>query len=506
MSRCDIHIAFDRDDRTYRGGERVSGMVTIRAHEDFRCNGILLQHYWKTHGRGNVDSGTRQEIRLQEAWSFSAGDEREFPFEFDSERWPLTYRGHFVNVDHVVQVSLDIPWARDSRHEEDFIVLPGDIPEQFRGDRTESADLQDAVAKKPASSGGLVAKVLLGLLVLIIAGLLIVLFTMLLPIFIVVGIVTWLRRTAVRRRLGEVECRAPVVKVGPEEPWRFHLAFTPRRSFRINEISARLLVQEVAVSGSGTNKTTHRHTLYDDKVILEPSGFLTAGESFSRSSALNLPDTQAWSIKTDDNSIEWTVDVRIDIPWYPDWSKKFELQMLPPAFLSPLPDGSADTTLPPDPSDTPAPSGAASDPSDNSRTGSDREPLSSSADSAVDAVDRQSVPATIFELVSAIQAADRYGSERSRIADSVAGMEFDVPILIDRVSSTLGLSDAVDPDHRDGRTITGTIAGTEQDVQLFTRAASADDADALTRGDVWEARVHVRKWDSLYSRLVLSEI
>ena len=34
MSKCDISIKFDRPDRTYRGGETVSGEVHVQVNKD----------------------------------------------------------------------------------------------------------------------------------------------------------------------------------------------------------------------------------------------------------------------------------------------------------------------------------------------------------------------------------------------------------------------------------------------------------------------------------------
>jgi hypothetical protein len=52
----------------------------------------------------------------------------------------------------------------------------------------------------------------------------------------------------------------------------------------------------------------------------------------------------------------------------------------------------------------------------------------------------------------------------------------------------------------------GTIAGTEQEVQLFTRQHNNAPVDAVARDEVWESQATVDKWDSLYNRLVMLEV
>ena len=126
MSKCDIQILFDRSDRTYHGGDTVSGEVIVQVNQDISCNGIILKHYWSTHGKGNTKTGEKHTIRLSETQPLQAGEELRLPFEFQSELWPLTYRGTNINVDHYVHVAVDVPWAIDPKHSEEFIVRPGE--------------------------------------------------------------------------------------------------------------------------------------------------------------------------------------------------------------------------------------------------------------------------------------------------------------------------------------------------------------------------------------------
>jgi len=67
MSKCDINIDFDRDDRMYRGGETVTGALGICVNQDLNCNGIKLTHFWKTHGRWNCRQRS-ENVALAGAW------------------------------------------------------------------------------------------------------------------------------------------------------------------------------------------------------------------------------------------------------------------------------------------------------------------------------------------------------------------------------------------------------------------------------------------------------
>ena len=123
MSKCDIRITFDNTDRQFRGGDVVSGEVHVLVNKDIRSNGIILTHYWRTHGRGNTDRGPQQEIRLSEMEPLQAGEELHLPFEFTAARWPLTYSGHYINVDHYVHVAVDVSWAIDPKQVEELSLI-----------------------------------------------------------------------------------------------------------------------------------------------------------------------------------------------------------------------------------------------------------------------------------------------------------------------------------------------------------------------------------------------
>lgn len=338
MSKCDIEIQFDRSDRTYAGGDVVSGEVMVRVNQDINCNGIVLRHYWGTHGKGNKRTGTKHELQLCHSHPLLAGEDLRLPFEFQSELWPLTYRGEHINVDHYVHVSVDVPWTIDPKHAEEFVVVAGQRPDQFTGDRSEVVELKAIEKEKSLGPIGTVIGYVLvsGLVLFLFAASAMLAFEMrfvIVPIVVITGLIYWIRKTAISGRLGEVTIKTPIVVVGPGEHWPCEISFTPKKTFQINEMSARLLVEEVATAGGGKHKTIHRHTLLDEKEIFVPEEQLMAGEPFSKQFQFPLSDTDAWSLDVDDNKIKWTVDVRIDIPRFPDWSHKTTLQMIPATFL-----------------------------------------------------------------------------------------------------------------------------------------------------------------------------
>jgi len=504
MSKCDITIEFDRPDRTYQGGEIVTGQVHVDVNRDLTSHGIKLTRFWKTHGYGNTDRGEQVEEMLDTDSQLTAGETRTYPFSFVADLQPLTYRGHHINIDHYVRVDVDVPWAIDPKLEEEYVLMAGEIPAEMTGRRDEIIDFTPEKSAEASLAGKVVGFVVLGVVLVALGAIAI----WLLPVVAVVYGVIWTRKKMVASRLGEVRLSTPHLVVGSGESWPLELKFTPRKHTQINGIQVKFQCQESATSGSGTNKKTRKHTLHDVRHTLEPAGSLTGGDEYRQSLPVLFPETEAYTFGGDSNKIVWTVEVRVDIPMFPDWTSSQTLQVLPNEFLQ---DSAAGQ--PADHGDRNVPD--AGWPVDfpetqvDERTGFDEtrfeEPGPDSSE-PVESVDAAwSGPDTspeLLDLVERIAAADRFGSERTQIVERWTDDELDVLIDVERVSSTFGATGDVAWQH--GQTILGRIAGTDQSIEVMTRSSQPE--HRLSRGSQWRTRITVSKWDSLYDRLVTRDV
>jgi hypothetical protein len=299
--------------------------VRIRVNDDFNCNGVKLTHFWKTHGRGNTDSGERFQQQLAEGRQFRRGESLTFHFSFVAEREPITYRGHYINIDHYVRVEIDVPWAFDPKAEEEYIVQPGKPPARLTG-RPETKAKQ-----KAGQSWGLTLIIVVVAIVVLAAAAMLMI--MLVPILLTVALVAWIIKKLIASRVGQVELVAPKQLVAPGEAWPVELRFTPQKTFSVNAITLKLVGQEAATSGSGTDKTTHRHTIFEQIHTLHPADTLMRGKPFYRQTVVTLPQTSAFSFDSSDNKVQWWAEVRIDMPGFPDWSQKQSIEMIPREFL-----------------------------------------------------------------------------------------------------------------------------------------------------------------------------
>lgn len=516
MSKCEISLRFNREDRTYAGGELVTGRAVIRVNEDVTCKGITLTHQWKTHGRGNTATGPKETIELAPAGPLSAGETLDLPFSLTAATHPLTYHGNLINVDHYLSVEVNVPWAFNPKVQEEYILRAGAPPAEFSGTRGAVIFLA-AKSQKLGPVGTVMVLALLAMFLIMLS----IFALFLLPIILIVAGFFWMRRRALASRLGEVQLTMPHVVVAPGEDWPLRIQFHPRKQFRFNGIFLTLIGKEAATSGSGTKSTTHTHKVLEHKVEIRSADMLEADVAVDESFSLVFPDTSAYSLEAPDNKIDWTAEVRIDIPRFPDWKKTQTLQVVPVEFIQNL---SATAATAPDADDVAAGSpvlnqweapglreAAAPDPATPlplpAMNRAESLPAVNRAETQDDTDDRdvpvpaeRNVPQDLLELAAQIAAVSRHGHARTDIMASVLGETFDATIVVDRVNSSLGVTTS-HPGYEYGKTIIGTIEGTEQSIQVMTPKSLNDDVDDLRRGDTWPLQICIEGWDSLFSRI-----
>lgn len=494
-TQCEVRISFDRPDRTWRGGEMVSGRVAIDVLQQTQTNGIRLTHLWKTHGRGNVDSGAAETIVLAEAGVLSSGETLEFPFSFTAPTHPLTYRGQLIFIDHYVTAEVDVSWARNPRAEEEFILLPGQVPPQFAGRRDEIVSLKEVSSFKP----GLLLKIILFALMGVVLAALAMMAVILIPIILIISAVVWMKRRALKSRLGDVTLELPHKIVAPGEAWPVSISFTARRAFQLNRISVTLTGIESAASGSGTDKTTHTHSLLKDEHLMLETTQIEAGQAIQQRVLLTFPETRAFSFEGSDNSIKWTADVRIDLPRFPDWVESVPLQVVPSEFLTDFhPPGANAEFSGQSGNDSAA---AWTRDSDGAEVQEDRSDDAEPQDEDQPVSLRTPEAAkSIRDLVAQLDAVSRHSSRRTEIVRASAGVPMQVSVSVDRIVSG-GIAPADNGDWTAGKSVTGTIDGTRQTIQILAAPEATAILETLRAGDLWTTVIQVTDWDSLYHRI-----
>ncbi|MEO2022595.1 MAG: hypothetical protein ABGX05_12310, partial [Pirellulaceae bacterium] len=443
MSKCDITIEFDRSDSTYRGGDTVSGTAHVVVNKNLTSRGITLSHFWKTHGRGNTNTGEVQEEILAQDAQLVAGETFSFPFSFESEKEPITYRGNYINIDHYVKIQVDVPWARDPKLEAEYILLPGVSP-RLESDLEEEPE--EGSQSMPWYAWLIVGPVILALVMCL---------PVILPFYLPFYIYGKLKAKAIAKRLGEVELETAEQVLSPGGSWKTRLRFTPKRDVRINGIRARLKVHEVAISGSGTNQTTHTNAIHDETITIEPEGVLSVGKPYDQEIEVPLPETRvfnngttAYSFHSGSNNINWSIEIRIDLPGIPDWKEEDYFEVIPVEFLDPA------SAKPISPGQQPAAAPATSPAAAPVPTASAPATAEPASPAAVAPIPTPVAPASpILALVSQLADPGNTGSERAQLIESMQGKSFPVTVDVERSVSTFTSQDG--DQYKNGYTITG---------------------------------------------------
>ena len=509
VSKCDFEIVFDRTDRTYDAGEQVTGTVRLTVNKTVNCRNVRVTACWKTHGRGNLASGEYFTLNVHEG-ELLEGRQYEFPFEFEAGPKPCTYRGHHLNIDHYVEARVDIAWAIDPKFETEFIVLPS------------PASPLEALEETPQGTTGQ----MVGQAIMMIAGTIFIAVGIPLTLFFGFGLIFMavgaflcflvLRNFLAERKLGKVDLRIEPSHPSPEDWLMVHLSFTPRSAGTLNNLTLTLSGQEVVVSGSGTNKTTHTHQLHEEKLVFLENFHLQPGSQVNVSEKVKLPASHAYSVALKDNRIAWEIQARLDIPQWPDWLDSR------PFALSPKRTGLEQSRSLPE-TDThhssASPESASAPPVVPTATTS--EALATSSDLAefdaensnpvehlvlAEVIDANSsspasTSAKLLQMIEQLAAADRFSNERETLIEQHQEEIFNAVIEISRTTYTYGVFD--EPDYRNGQTVSGTLGNSDQKISIQLPETDNDLVDGLHSGATMFASGRVIKWDDLYNRIEL---
>jgi hypothetical protein len=330
MAKCDIKIIYDRKSRTYKGGELVTGYVEVHTTQEVECRDLALTQLWSTHGRGNRDSGDAMQLSLF-AGTWTPGSHR-YPFEFAAPAAPLTYRGEYLNIDHYLQARADIPWAFDAKASEEFMIAQGGSGGSADADVIPiGSDLGDP----SASTNTIGCGVIVGIMLIVIS----LMFFGPLAIFVIpiaLALIAWsLRKTLAELRLGTVRMTVDPAQLSPTQTTTCTVTITPTKAIQIKGITATLHAQEICISGSGTNKSTHHHTITKFETSLCDAEMLPSGETVL-SGRIKIPPTQAFSFASSNNQISWEMTVQIGLPYWPDWIETRRL-IIGPVFDTSVP-------------------------------------------------------------------------------------------------------------------------------------------------------------------------
>jgi len=222
-----------------------------------------------------------------------------------------------INVSHYVQAQAQLPWAVDPKTLQEFSLIATDSPPDLTPTRN--------VLVKRSWIGWIFAPILLIVLLLFCPFVLI-----LLPI-VGIGIVSyWFIRIFIPSQItGKVEFKTESTTLSQGQTLKGFCEFTPKRTSTINGITWTVKCHEKCVSGSGSTSKTHKHEVLTKVHKLAEAGVLEAGKLQKFEFSYVIPTTVPPSLKFTDNEINWSSELRIDIPKWPDWVKEMTFIVKP---------------------------------------------------------------------------------------------------------------------------------------------------------------------------------
>ncbi|TWU43982.1 hypothetical protein Q31b_15160 [Novipirellula aureliae] len=460
MAKCDLSINLDdKADVLHDGGSTIRGTVRVDVDNDVKCNGLIVESAWRTHGRGNIAKGSTDKVTLFTG-HWTAGQHVEYPFELKIADWPPTYHGHYLNIDHYIDARVDIPWSFDPKASVPFLV-------RAACDNTQAVVPRTTKQINGIAGGCIAALVIAGFAMFVAAfvigdgGIIPIIF---LGAFGLIGASVFLVKSVLPKWvLGQVACDLGMTTVSPGQTIKGQLSFSPRKNLQINGITMKVSANEQCISGSGSNKKTHHHRLFQSTETLEGATTLSANRPLHYDFSYQIPNDAPFSVELRDNKLHWIVEVSIDIPRWPDWRKKIKLQVLP-------------------------------DESASDRVRSQTEPTTEISAAA------ESETITFAETARHLWAVRDHPVKRSALIDAIVGLSFDMSAHIER-RLLYGGRDAPNV-YRDGHAVWAHSDDPELPLVLYIPKDLGDEFEQLGRG-LWHGRATVIGWDDRNERLQL---
>lgn len=364
MSKCTVELHLEREDPIFSPGDPVRGTVQVTADEVCDIRRLVLRLEWRTHGRGNTDRGDPEDVVLASDLNLIPGAPQTFSFEFEAPEEPFTYRGRIINVDWYVRARADLAWARDPGAETEIIIRPAPTdgaaepvdtplrPVRIADLPTGVIDSLQAVeapqrwripkGAKTVKLSTPVGCALFGCVLvfflpfLIFGGIFLMAFVdgapgwvvgpVLLAVATLIGYFVFRNRLAAGR-LGDTQLKlgSQTVRRGATLDW--FLECEPPKPVTLRSVIATLTRSEVATSGSGTSRTTHREVLEEREMRLDDVA-LRAGEAVVFPGRFAVGHDAPFSFKSHDNEVLWELKVNVDLPNWPDWTRKVPVDVV----------------------------------------------------------------------------------------------------------------------------------------------------------------------------------
>lgn len=123
-AKCILQVQFDRADRVYRPGERITGTLEILPGKQCHCRRITLVTRWVARGVGPEDTARDEALELP-GGVWRDNEKITHNFDLPAPAGPLSYQGDSFEISWLLEVNADLAMTVDVSAVERFTLVHG---------------------------------------------------------------------------------------------------------------------------------------------------------------------------------------------------------------------------------------------------------------------------------------------------------------------------------------------------------------------------------------------
>ena len=335
MAGIALSIILDKPDKTYEGGETITGRVKVTVAEKIQAAALVLVLYCKGFAKAeNINRTIEQEKKERKLFKgLWMPGEYIYPFEIVAPPGPRTYKGHVFDITWHLGTKLRSSQGEDITVEAEITLLP----EKRMSHGDESTGSKEVVYSQSAKSlmGCFSFSVILTFVGIYVAwraffaekeDMDLFFFGGIIPMllgFVALFFVTY--QALVNKRIKKAEVRLSSRQASPGEKIPFSVTFEANIPFKVEKVSASLRGNEIVdFFSSSKNKTYLKHRLYEKQQELPLGVRLVPTKVPIRvEGEVLIPEGVPCSIDLMESrngmAIKWEIEFAIEMKKWPDW-------------------------------------------------------------------------------------------------------------------------------------------------------------------------------------------
>jgi hypothetical protein len=343
-----LRLSLDRDDRTYRPGERLAGEVAVESDRGLDCHAVEVWLECVVEGRAPPERSEQGRVVVFRGY-VPAGALAE-RFHVQAPAGPLSYAGELVRVAWRIHGQARLDLRADLRAEEEIRIVPWPAEAASSGYReavlAPSTSYEQGPTERPrtapppmevgglgaaaagASGAALILAGGVGAMIAVMSGGTALLLGGLAAAAAGAGTLAARERLRAAHLVGKAKLSALPEVVVAGQPVVASLRIAAERATVLPRLSFALIGEEVAaLEGESDAEAHHAEIFFDEHVLRDVR--LVPGEAFEASETFTVPEGAAPSFSGRFNEVRWEVRVTAVLPDGDAWRHALRLSVQP---------------------------------------------------------------------------------------------------------------------------------------------------------------------------------